>query len=378
MCITGAENIDHVEGTMMSEYAGLAEQCNLEPSCEPISFCGSDGFFADPSQTLLFLDWDDTLFPTTEIFDRWGLPYGKDTPTSAGRALTSEEDASLATWRDALYEYLSAACRVSERCVILTNTRRPWVEDCIDRFAPNLKPLFASDKGIRVVYARESFASDPLARRKFWIGAAGRCSALPGQTLEEQSEVSRSWKTVAMRKEAQKFYSKHKRQTWKNMISVSGSEHEHAAVQEVSFRRNGPTHENLRTKAFRLASARCISRLTEDLKDLAQTLPMLVAHNDDIDLHLSAEVQTRVALALALDIPELEPVPPELESLSPLSGIKESSPIHVWQTLHDSESDEENFSGLLAQALSVGGLSGIRGNLSEENLRRHDRAWAAA
>lgn len=29
--------------------------------------------WADASQTLVFLDWDDTLFPTTELFDNWGL-----------------------------------------------------------------------------------------------------------------------------------------------------------------------------------------------------------------------------------------------------------------------------------------------------------------
>ena len=42
---------------------------------------------AVPEQTMFFLDWDDTLFPTTELFDRWGLPSTGELPP-----LTAAED----------------------------------------------------------------------------------------------------------------------------------------------------------------------------------------------------------------------------------------------------------------------------------------------
>merc|ERR1719335_199705 len=44
-----------------------------ESLCGGQSSVTSGRWFAEPCQTLLFFDWDDTLFPTEEIFHRWNL-----------------------------------------------------------------------------------------------------------------------------------------------------------------------------------------------------------------------------------------------------------------------------------------------------------------
>jgi len=119
----------------------------------------SQARYAEPDQALLFLDWDDTLFPSTEVFDRWGVPSKPE--LWADVEFSPEQDAALAVWRSALYEHLCTAACLSERVVIVTNSRSPWVSDCAAHFAPNILPLLEK---MRVVYAREDVPISPKLR----------------------------------------------------------------------------------------------------------------------------------------------------------------------------------------------------------------------
>ncbi|CAE8737763.1 unnamed protein product [Polarella glacialis] len=76
------------------------------------SMATSGGLFAEPAQTLLFLDWDDTLFPCSELFTRRGLPRRRK---YWNRPLPPELDLELEPWRQAVEEFLGAACAISER-----------------------------------------------------------------------------------------------------------------------------------------------------------------------------------------------------------------------------------------------------------------------
>lgn len=42
------------------------------------------------------------------------------------RRLPVELEEDLSEWRDAAAEFLRAACGVSDRCVIVTNSKPPW------------------------------------------------------------------------------------------------------------------------------------------------------------------------------------------------------------------------------------------------------------
>jgi len=57
----------------------------------------------------------------------------------------------LADWQEAAGEFLRAACGISDRCVILTNSKRPWVTTCINHFAPNLKPLIEQKPNLSIL-----------------------------------------------------------------------------------------------------------------------------------------------------------------------------------------------------------------------------------
>jgi len=100
-------------------------------SCNSVA--SSFNLYGEPEQTLIFLDWDDTLFPTTELFDRRRLPLTGDVN------LDEDLNRELEPWRQALKQFLIEVRRVSDLCVIVTNSKRPWVDQCIKRFFPELQ-----------------------------------------------------------------------------------------------------------------------------------------------------------------------------------------------------------------------------------------------
>merc|ERR1719183_2710664 len=47
-------------------------------TCAGASTTASRMRYSNPEETLIFLDWDDTVFPTTDLFNRWGLSSRMD------------------------------------------------------------------------------------------------------------------------------------------------------------------------------------------------------------------------------------------------------------------------------------------------------------
>jgi hypothetical protein len=237
--------------------------------------------WAEASQTLIFLDWDDTLFPTTEIIDRWGLTSRfKDW---AGRDLSADQERLVDKWCSALELYLKTACSLS-KCVIVTNAKRPWVTECIDRFAPRLKPLFDRDDGPQVVYANEAAARS--GRRSSSKGNPTRWSE-PASPEERSLELT-SAKLAAMRHEAKSFYSQYPKQTWKNIISVGDAMYERDAAQELAFCRRSPQHERLRLKTIVTTGEPMIRDLTYRLRLATLLWPAHVHLDEDMRIDMNA------------------------------------------------------------------------------------------
>jgi len=277
-----------------------------------MSLATSNGLYGEPQQTLIFLDWDDTVFPTYALFRKWKLPTQSSLWPSLN--MTDELNTDLQIWRDALYHYLLTVCSLSKRVVIVTNARRPWVDDCMEYFAPNVKPLFEQEHGLHVVYARESISS--------------RLQKDSSLSPEELDMLLTKAKYVAMRKEARAFYSQYPDQTWKNIISVGDAVYEHDAVQDVAFRRNGPARERLRLKATTTPANPSLKQLTSRLKFELILFPAYVYHDGDIDLNMNTPERLQ-ALANALDMPEMTDV---------IATISEGCEEHQWLT--DQQADE--------------------------------------
>jgi hypothetical protein len=276
----------------------------LSPSAMSMTAVDSTYCFAEPAQTIIFLDWDDTLFPTTEILDRWGWP---SRPEEWGNLrFTGEQERVLHRWRTELENYLRTATALSDRCVIVTNARKGWVDHCIARFAPDLKKLINEEHGARVVYAREVYKVHQRL-------SPGSPRGSPAQhadndiSEEEYHEQLMKAKFYAMQKEAKKFYSKYPNQTWKNILSVGDAKYEHDAIQELGFHRKAPQRERLRLKAVVTPVSPLIADLTYRLRLATLLWPAYVHYDGDVDLDMNSQARLH-AIADALEMPELRSV----------------------------------------------------------------------
>lgn len=268
-----------------------------------ISEATSGCLYAEATQTLIFLDWDDTLFPTTELFDTWGLPR----EAGATVELPDKLAAQLESWRAALTEFLSSACTLSERCIIVTNSKRPWVHNCVRRFAPAIQLLLEQESGLSVVYARELTGSKQSCHRPEGLRAV--LHELRSEEEELREHLTKA-KQAAMRQEAKEFYSRYPGQTWKNVLSIGDMAYEHVAVQEVTFRRASPARERLRTKAITVPTSPSLGVITCRLHCFQYLLQAWVRFDGDLSVNLEEVPDPLDALAQAMQMPKIRTLIP--------------------------------------------------------------------
>lgn len=187
----------------------------------------------DTSSTLVFVDWDDTLFPSTELFDRWGLRQ---------RSPDCEQQALLHRWREALQRFLKTIIEFSGHCVIVTNAQTFWVEQCLQRFAPELLHLLHGG-GLTIAYAKEALQS-LRQRKRVWqhdettIPARYVDVYFDDEDMQQSKHVAMTAaKYHAMRKEFKRFFGG--REARRNIINFGDMEYEHSAVQELGIRACG-------------------------------------------------------------------------------------------------------------------------------------------
>lgn len=251
----------------------------------------------------MFLDWDDTLFPTTDIFDNWGWPSRPEQWESL--SFTSDQERFLERWRTEIQLYIRTATSLSERCVIVTNAKPGWVDQCIAKFAPDLKALVHKD-GVRVVYAREALKMREKLRPGSPRGSPCRNADDDVCEAEYHEELMKA-KFFAMRREAKDFYSQYPEQTWKNILSIGDAKYEHDASQDLAFHRKGPDRERLRMKSLITPVCPTISDLTYRLRLANLLWRAYVNFDGDLDLDMNTPDRLQ-AIADALDMPELRGV----------------------------------------------------------------------
>eukprot|EP00928_Gymnodinium_smaydae_P061131 TRINITY_DN45289_c0_g1_i1.p1 TRINITY_DN45289_c0_g1~~TRINITY_DN45289_c0_g1_i1.p1 ORF type:complete len:342 (-),score=78.85 TRINITY_DN45289_c0_g1_i1:89-1114(-) len=291
--------------------------------------------WTEPSQTLIFLDFDDTLFPTTDLFDRWGCPSRSEHWDDFKP--TEEQERQLQKWRESLSEYLSTACSLSTRCVIVTNAKAGWVESCVARFVPELQSLFDRSNGPRVVYARDALKASLRRSPGSPRGSPTRYADDCMTEDEFHAELTKA-KFVAMRQEAKKFYSQYPEQTWKNILSVGDAKYEHDAAQEVAFRRRALERERLRLKALLTPASPSVADLTYRLRLATILFPAYVQFDGDLDLDMNTPERLQ-AIADALEMPELRdvirPTPIREEDQTALEEDLDEITIRVYQRLKE-------------------------------------------
>jgi len=242
-------------------------------------------------ETLIIFDWDDTLFPTSFVWqdDRlhWSVPAPCLDPKGEASAMPHFPDRPGGpTMRDMLEQHekttaalLKLAASVGQ-VVIVTLANEGWVETSIRNFLPGLDGLL-EQLGIEVVYARNSIPA------RF----------LRGFQEDEGHDLHKALKARAMERVVRRFYSKSRGRrggqgrSWKNILSIGDSMAERLALQDVVFRRQQVDRRGIykecRCKCVKMLDEPFLGVLTVEHQVLLSWMNALVLYDGDIDVDFS-------------------------------------------------------------------------------------------
>eukprot|EP00928_Gymnodinium_smaydae_P020986 TRINITY_DN18136_c0_g2_i1.p1 TRINITY_DN18136_c0_g2~~TRINITY_DN18136_c0_g2_i1.p1 ORF type:complete len:462 (-),score=48.32 TRINITY_DN18136_c0_g2_i1:477-1862(-) len=227
-----------------------------------------------PEETILFLDWDDTLCPTNFIEQvlpgKWSKPsclamdFADESCDCA--LLGSSTLDPLRRHESTVISFLKLAAEAG-KVVIVTLGTKSWVERSMREFMPRLIGVL-DDLRIEIIHAREA-----VSRR-----------AMSGAILDGLDPWVRM-KREAMKKSLCRFYSRRRRQSWKNCISVGDSVIERDALHELTFTRRQLCAKGLqkpvRCKTIKFVERPSLEALTKEIELLCSCFPALVAHDGD-------------------------------------------------------------------------------------------------
>eukprot|EP00405_Crypthecodinium_cohnii_P025434 CAMPEP_0206488472 /NCGR_PEP_ID=MMETSP0324_2-20121206/42440_1 /ASSEMBLY_ACC=CAM_ASM_000836 /TAXON_ID=2866 /ORGANISM="Crypthecodinium cohnii, Strain Seligo" /LENGTH=335 /DNA_ID=CAMNT_0053967517 /DNA_START=69 /DNA_END=1076 /DNA_ORIENTATION=+ len=222
----------------------------------------SQSDFADPSQTIIIFDWDDTLCPSSSMkpfaeFDRQG---------KLRRKLPSDVRNELKLLTDVVVPLLKMA-KTMGHVIMVTNARAPWVDISCQNFLPAVKEHLAD---IPVTYALELVDMDN-----------------PKDFDESTGCLLTETKARAMKAAVSQFYSRYPGQSWKNIVSIGDAYFEHDAIRQVVG--NKDQAKKCRTKTIKLLEGPTTAGMVVQLSILKGWLQQIVQTDTDIDIDLMDE-----------------------------------------------------------------------------------------
>ncbi|CAE7471303.1 unnamed protein product [Symbiodinium natans] len=269
-----------------AKEAGRKSQKALAKQSSRISVATSSMRWRQPECTLIIVDWDDTMFPTTWLqqkgwFAQWVTCGKLGTFMERDELTIPPNDLALISELDTVLEaFLLSACALGQvSCVTLA--RRPWQDRTMRAFLPKLSSAW--DKHFVVVrYAREE--------RLVQTDDCG-FTPLDKQDLEmvRQGTFAKK-KQKSMERLLRKFY---KKGSWKNVISLGDGPAERQALQEIGFRHLNPAspktgeQKTFRTKTVKMLEEPDCSELVAELQMVQAWLPALASTDEDIDIDLA-------------------------------------------------------------------------------------------
>lgn len=226
-------------------------------SCHSVKSTGSSADFYRPNQTIIILDWDDTMCPSTTCMRRHGLSVLGGLPE--GEVYMALEELTVE-----VKALLDAAVELADKVVIVTNAEEGWVDLSCKAWLPGLLTTLANEN-VEVVSARST-----------WEPCGVKSPA--------------GWKAKAFEDAIENFYSQYTNQSWKNVISIGDAPHEREALARVVTGWVPITRgKRCRSKSVKLILRPTIEQLTREVQMLHGSLKDIVCHDDDLDMHFSAD-----------------------------------------------------------------------------------------
>jgi len=226
--------------------------------------------WSEPSETVIIFDWDDTLFPTSYLrhqvgYIRTSIEHPTELPQIAGEAMRFHTKV--------VNDLLRLAGRLGQ-VLIVTMATEIWVSQCAEKHMPGCHDLLQA-VGAQVVAAR---CGVPVKQKR--------------QACSNDRDPSQYLKTCAMQRAVRDFYTKGRRRSWKNLVSIGDSSAERCALQDVVFRRVQRSRhgrwKECRCKTLMLMQEPSLEQLTAQLQRVRQSLPALVTHDGDVDTILDS------------------------------------------------------------------------------------------
>jgi len=154
---TGQPNakLEDLESDRSTEFESDGSDCEGAASEDDGVSGACPHFSAD--ETLLILDWDDTLFPTSWI-EAQGLSLAEESVPSEAQAEQLEE----------MVERASLTLQVAKSygtVVIVTNAEHGWIELSCRKFMPSLAPVL---EDIKIMSARSQWECQGVAQPSAW------------------------------------------------------------------------------------------------------------------------------------------------------------------------------------------------------------------
>lgn len=246
----------------------------------PFRARGSEGQYVRPDQTIILLDWDDTLCPSHWV-RQCHLRPGSEIPKECQQPLQelAESGANLLTKAMAL-----------GKVSIVTNATHPWVHNACRTFMPSVMPFL---KYIPVIYAKSVYDQLGVEAGKLdKNGDDNRFNALLAEQGDDAAEPQK-WKELAFEQEISGFYARYAHQSWKNVLSVGDSIFERDAVRRVVLcRQSMEPQKRCRTKTIKLMQDPSLEDLIAQVRIVCDVLSSVVQHDGDLDVELFDEAQS--------------------------------------------------------------------------------------
>ncbi|CAE7486645.1 unnamed protein product [Symbiodinium sp. CCMP2456] len=230
----------------------------------PVSRCSSmrsaatsSGNWQQPDCTLIFLDWDDTLFPTTwleskQAFQDWCRSGAWR--SEASPHLDAKDVAMLQDMEQAARAIVATASDLAHVCCV-TLAQPPWQEVSMKVFMPKLYELW-QDLGIEVAYASQETDS-----RRY--GSSAPAARAIVKDVNEQDDLFKQQQMQKKMKAMEKTVKRVFGQSWKNLISIGDGEAEWDALHDLAFKHVNPTSSRTqRQKELRLKTVKLLEEPT--------------------------------------------------------------------------------------------------------------------
>jgi len=278
--------------------AGIAEHPEVGGKPPVAVRRNSQAGFSDRTSTVLILDWDDTIFPSTWVRDdcglNWRVPFDAQVTEGPRKTLIKN---LLARLLERMHIFFRTAN--TRACIlIVTLAKRPWVDISAKNFLPELGTIL-STYNIKVIYAQE-FVSEAMSLE------------YSKDEFKTPEQIANFWTRVkqdAITNTLDEFHETSGGASWKNLISLGDSDFERfgtIAASEDYMKRSmdggcmsmaGSTAEGvskdghfkrLRTKTVKMLSEPTVEELTAELALLEKWIPYMVEQDGGFDLEIES------------------------------------------------------------------------------------------